>query len=154
MTQISYHEEGIGGLDMIQELWKLLRLHVKDRNTDFKDQMEQLTFQMRIEELQKKADHGSIRVDLARAPDNVIAYCVSTLNPQNVGEVDSIYVREEYRSLGIGDRLMKRALEWMDVKGAKSKKILVTAGNQDVISFYGRYGFRPRRIVLEQLTEY
>jgi ribosomal protein S18 acetylase RimI-like enzyme len=108
---------------------------------------------MRKEFLLKKSNGGAIRVDLARDPNNVkVAYCVSTLNSERVGEVDSIYVREEYRSLGIGDQLMKRSLEWMDKKGVTSKKILVTAGNQDALSFYRRYGFRPRRMVLEQLT--
>ncbi|MDD1763163.1 MAG: GNAT family N-acetyltransferase [Methanobacteriaceae archaeon] len=52
-------------------------------------------------------------------------------------------MKEEYRSGGIGDQLMKRSLKWMDEKGAASKKILVTVGNQDVISFYRVYGFRP-----------
>jgi hypothetical protein len=47
---------------------------------------------------------------------------------------------------------MKRSLEWMDEKGAKAKKILVTTGNQDVLLFYRRYGFRLRRVVLEQMT--
>lgn len=153
MTQISYQEVGIDGLDMIQELWKLLRLHVKGSNTDFKDQMQQLTFQERKEFLLKKSKGCAIRVDLARDQTKVkAAYCVSTLNSERVGEVDSIYVREEYRSLGIGDHPMKRSLEWMDEKGAKSKKIMVTAGNQDALSFYRRYEFRPRRVILEQIT--
>ncbi|WJI09625.1 GNAT family N-acetyltransferase [Methanobacterium sp. CWC-01] len=69
-------------------------------------------------------------------------------------EVDSIYVRGGYRSQGIGDQLMKRSLEWMDEKGAKAKKILVTTGNQDALLFYRRYGFRLRRVVLEQMTSY
>jgi diamine N-acetyltransferase len=81
-----------------------------------------------------------------------VAYRVSTITPEKVGEVDSIYVREEYRSCGIGDQLMKRSLQWMDEKGAESKKILVTVGNQDVMSFYRVYGFRPRSVVLELLT--
>ncbi len=91
-------------------------------------------------------------MDLAHDTNKVrVAYCVSTINSQRVAEVDSIYVREEYRSLGIGDQLMKRSLEWMDEKGAKRKKILVTAGNQDALSFYQRYGFKPRRVILEQI---
>jgi diamine N-acetyltransferase len=48
---------------------------------------------------------------------------------------------------------MKRSLKWMDEKGAESKKIWVTVGNQDVMSFYRVYGFRPRKVVLEQLSD-
>jgi diamine N-acetyltransferase len=155
MTKISYHEVGINGLDMIQELWKLLRLHVKSSTAFFKDQLEQLSFQERKEFLLKKSKGGAIRVDLALDPNKVkVAYCVSTLTTEKVGEVDSIYVREDYRCLGIGSQLMKRSLEWMDENGAESRKILVTAGNQDAVSFYRRYGFRPRRLVLEQMPPY
>ena len=154
MTKISYRDVGMDGLDLIQELWMLLRLHVKSRNTDFNDQMEQLTFQERKEFLIKKSKGGDIRVDLAETPDKVIiAYCISTLDPEKVGEVDSIFVSQEYRSLGIGDQLMKRSLEWMDEKGAYSKRIMVTAGNQDVLSFYRLYGFRPRSVILEQIPD-
>jgi ribosomal protein S18 acetylase RimI-like enzyme len=153
-TQISYREVGTDGLDLIEGLWKLLRLHVKSSTTDFKDQVEQLTFQERKKFLVKKSNGGDIRVDLVEDPHKVkVAYCVSTITPEKVGEIDSIYVIEEYRSQGIGDQLMKRSLEWMDEKGAHVKRILVTAGNQKVMSFYGLYGFRPRSVILEQLTD-
>lgn len=154
MKQISYREVGIDGLDLIQELWELLRLHVKSSTTDFKDQAEQLTFQERKKFLLNKSRGGAIRVDLAEDHRKKIevAYCVSSVTPEKVGEVDSIYVKEEYRSGGIGDQLMKRSLKWMDEKGAESKKILVTVGNQDVISFYRVYGFRPRSVVLETVN--
>jgi N-acetylglutamate synthase-like GNAT family acetyltransferase len=124
MIQIRYSEVEIEGLDLIQELWKLLRLHVKTITTDFKDQVEQLTFQESKESLLNKSKDGAIRVDLAEDNQNKIkvAYCISTITPEKVGEVDSIYVREEYRSGGIGDQLMKRSLQWMDEKGAESKK--------------------------------
>ncbi len=67
-----------------------------------------------------------------------------------MGEVDSIYVKEGYRSQGIGDQLMKRALIWMEENGTESKKIMVTVGNQEVLAFYQRYGFRPRSIIMEE----
>jgi N-acetylglutamate synthase-like GNAT family acetyltransferase len=124
MIQIRYSEVEIEGLDLIQELWKLLRLHVKTITTDFKDQVEQLTFQESKESLLNKSKDGAIRVDLAEDNQNkiTVASCISTITPDKVGEVDSLYVREESRSGGIGDQLMKRSLQWMDEKGAESKK--------------------------------
>jgi hypothetical protein len=65
MIQISYREVGIEGLDLIQGLWKLLRLHVNTITTDFKDQVEQLTFQKRKKSLLNKSKGGAIRVALA-----------------------------------------------------------------------------------------
>jgi diamine N-acetyltransferase len=96
MKQISYREVGIDGLDLIQELWELLRLHVKSSTTDFKDQVEHLTFQERKKSLLNKSKGGAIRIDLAEDQRKKIevAYCVSSVTPEKVGEVDSIYVRK------------------------------------------------------------
>jgi hypothetical protein len=45
---------------------------------------------------------------------------------------------------------MERALDWMDKKGVKAKKIVVAVGNEDLLSFYERYNFFPRHLILEQ----
>ena len=79
-----------------------------------------------------------------------MAYCITTISPDNEGEIDSIYVEERYRGHGFGDELIKRSLEWMDKKGVKKKTVRVAVGNQDAMSFYERYGFLPRSITLEQ----
>lgn len=151
MTLIKYREVGIDGLDSIQELWRMLRSHIKDNTSDFKEEFENISFQERKQTLIIKSNGGALRTDLAEDEKNeIIAYCVSTTGPDNVGEVDSIYVKEGYRSQGIGDQLMKRALRWMEENGTESKKIMVTVGNQEVLAFYQRYGFRPRSIIMEE----
>ena len=45
---------------------------------------------------------------------------------------------------------MKKALAWMDEKGAVKKVVAVAAGNEQAFNFYERYGFVPRKTVLEQ----
>lgn len=79
-----------------------------------------------------------------------MAYCITTISHDNEGEIDSIYVEERYRGHGFGDELIKRSLEWMDKKDVKKKTVRVAVSNQDTVSFYERYGFRPRSITLEQ----
>jgi ribosomal protein S18 acetylase RimI-like enzyme len=87
------------------------------------------------------------------AQDVPVGYCVSTLNLSKVGEIESIYVDENFRHLGIGDTLIRKALSWMDSKGAISKVVEVGAGNEQVFSFCERYGFFPRKTVLKQVTK-
>jgi ribosomal protein S18 acetylase RimI-like enzyme len=53
--------------------------------------------------------------------------------------------------LGIGDSLMKKALSWMDQKGAMAKIVEVGTGNEQAFNFYARYGFLPRKTVLKQV---
>ena len=79
-----------------------------------------------------------------------VGYCVSSISPEMEGEIDSIYVEEEYRSEGIGGSLIQRALSWMDENGIKKRVIVVANGNEESIAFYKNYGFYPRATVLEQ----
>lgn len=83
--------------------------------------------------------------------DIFVGYCISTINSEPAGEVDSFFVEEQYRKQGLGDKLMQRALEWLDINKAKTKIIVVAEGNENVLEFYRRYGFYKRRIVLEQV---
>jgi len=46
---------------------------------------------------------------------------------------------------------MKEALVWMVAKGTESKIVAVGAGNEQAFGFYMRFGFEPRKTVLEQV---
>ena len=96
-----------------------------------------------------------IRVNLVKDKDTgqYIGYCVSTINKEMIGEIDSLYVEKEYRKHGIGNELMERALEWLDKNKVKSKIVVVGDGNENVIDFYNHYGFHTRKIVLEQVSD-
>jgi ribosomal protein S18 acetylase RimI-like enzyme len=151
MPQINYREVGISNLDLIQGLWEKLNQHHGSKESCFQDHYENFTFTERKEVLLRKASGGDMRVDLAENTTSgiLVGYCVSTVSSENEAEVDSIYVEEEYRSQGIGNTLMKHSLAWMEKKGVKSKKVRVAMGNQDSLSFYRHYGFRPRSIIRE-----
>jgi hypothetical protein len=45
---------------------------------------------------------------------------------------------------------MKNALQWMEKHKVETKKIVVFAGNENVLDFYELYGFYPRYLVLQQ----
>lgn len=46
---------------------------------------------------------------------------------------------------------MQRALHWMDEMQAGTKILIVGVGNEEVLSFYSRYGFYPKHITVEQV---
>ncbi len=75
-----------------------------------------MTWEIRKKELLEKSRNGAIRVDLARDKNTgvLVGYCVSTVSEKRQGEIESIYIEEDYRRSGIGDNLMKKALSWMD----------------------------------------
>jgi len=77
-----------------------------------------------------------------------VGYCISSITKDNEGEIDSIFIEENYRRLGIGDCFMKKALEWMDKQSVKTKRIVIAYGNEEAMAFYSRYGFAPLFTVL------
>ena len=80
-------------------------------------------------------------------------YCISSVDKNNTGEIDSIFVLHSCRGLGIGEQLMQKGLQWMDEIGAEKIVVNVAAGNEQAFGFYERYGFYPRRTMLEQIKE-
>jgi diamine N-acetyltransferase len=155
MKNIKFRESDHVNLDLIQPLWEKLNEHHLRQDSDFRDHYENFTFPERKEALLKKSTGGSMFVCLAEDKKRgiLVGYSVITISPENQGEIDSIYVEDDYRLLGIGDELIKRSLQWMDRKGVKTKKVVVAASNQDAASFYERYGFRTRSITLEQASD-
>lgn len=140
-------------LDLIQPLWEKLNQHIMEKSC-FRDHYANFTFSQRTEFLLKKSSKGDMHVVLVKDKKygNLVAYCVTTISPDNQGEIDSIYVEEKYRGRGVGEELMKRSLGWLDKNSVQKKTINVSFDNQEVVSFYERFGFRPRSITLELPT--
>ena len=95
-----------------------------------------------------------MRVDLAidEVTSQNVGYCVSSINQEKIGEIDSVFVDVHYRGLGIGDSLMQKALCWMGQEGAVAKIVEVAVGNEEAFWFYSKYGFLPRKTMLKQIT--
>ncbi|KYH34956.1 putative acetyltransferase [Clostridium tepidiprofundi DSM 19306] len=148
---------GIELLDYVKPLWEKLNKHHIENSIHFSDRFKKFTFDFRRGLLEEKALRGKIKVILAKDNENdiYIGYCISSIVKSTVdenmyGEIESIFVENNYRKYGIGDMLMKRTLDWMDENNVATKHIIVAAGNEQVISFYERYGFYVKTLKLEQ----
>ncbi len=140
-------------LDQIRVLWEALNSYHLELSENFKRHYLCMTFEKRMADLLKKAAAGKMRVDLAvdEVTGQNVGYCISSLSQEKIGEVESIFVYANYRGLGIGDSLMKRALCWMDQEGAMAKIVEVASGNEEAFCFYAKYGFLPRKTLLKQI---
>lgn len=157
---ISYNEINEDQIDLIKPLWEKLRDHHHKLSLHFPERYNEFSFKKRKEKLLKKSENGLLRLDMVwdKDKEHYIGYCISSISNESLveidsrmsGEVDSIFLEEEYRSSGIGDSLMKRALHWMDKKGVETKRVVVAIGNEDLLSFYEQYDFFPRHLILEQ----
>jgi len=149
-NQIEYLEKNQGDLDIIRPLWEKLNAHHTAVSKYFKENRTAFTFEMRIKPLLGKSQEGKLRIFLARDVNTqiYIGYCVATVDCKNQGEIESIYLDQEYRSFGIGDKLMAKALGWLETMKAKKIILTVAEGNEKVFAFYRRFNFYPRLTTL------
>ena len=96
-----------------------------------------------------------MRVDIAveELSGEAVGYLVSSVSSENIGCVESIFVSATCRGIGVGNKLMRNALAWMEEKGATEKVLEATVGNEQVFGFYARYGFLPRQTLLKQVKK-
>ncbi|HPA71828.1 MAG TPA: GNAT family N-acetyltransferase [Spirochaetota bacterium] len=147
-NELSFHLISFGDIYLIQPLWEKLRILHRDDSVHFKDFYERFTFETRIEKFARQ-DSAGLRAEIAKDSAAVIGYCVSTMEG-DAGEIDSICIEDDYRGKGIGDRLVRNALEWFAVCGATRVTASVAHGHESVWPFYRKYGFFPRLTVLER----
>jgi len=140
------------GLDSIQTLWEKLNEHHKNKTVYFAQRFANYQFEQRKAKILQKSKTARIRIDLAKdsEKDNIIAYCISSVDSEGIGEVISIFVDTGYRKLGVGGVLMERTIGWMEKLSVKSKRIDVVYGNEEALPFYEKFGFFPQLLVLEQ----
>ncbi len=152
---IEYVEGNQTLLDWIKPLWTRLNTYHRNKSHHFVAYYSRLTFTQRKAVLIAKALNGMMRVDLVKLKetDQYFAYSVTTISADHEGEIESIYVDEPYRHMGVGDALMKRSLDWLERHNVKVRRVAVANGNEEAVDFYLRYGFYPKMIVLEQVDQ-
>lgn len=150
MEDFEFINGGIELVDLVQPQWEKLNKYHEGKSTYFAKRYKNFTFEVRKEKFIKQ-NILSVNIDLIKASNKYIGYCITTINNELTGEIDSLFISEEYRRLGLGDKLMTKALEWLDKNNAKEKLIGVAEGNENVLEFYKKYGFFKRMIILQQI---
>ncbi|MGH8141154.1 MAG: hypothetical protein ACREU2_01340, partial [Steroidobacteraceae bacterium] len=101
--QLLYRDVGAQGIDGVRPLWEKLRAHHAGLSPRFGEAVRVGTFDVRKRKLLEKGNANGIRVDLVLdiLADMRVSYCISTVSDDGVGEIDSIYVEERFRGIGI-----------------------------------------------------
>nr|WP_319540764.1 GNAT family N-acetyltransferase [uncultured Methanospirillum sp.] len=154
-ADITYEEFGKDGLPYIEDLWNQLRTHHVCNARYFRDLLQERPFSERCDDIRKTNADREILVHLAQVQGHgpYIGFCVSSAAPGSYGEIESIYVMSEYRSLGIGTSFMNRALAWIRQRNVTEYRVRVCEGNEQSFRFYERFGFYLRRHLLLKKTE-
>ena len=94
----------------------------------------------------KETDDGKYLIDVIvdLESNRDIGYCLSSVTKDSIGEVDSLYVKEEYRDAHMGTILMQRAMDFFEMHHTIKDVLHVSEGNEHALSFYEKYGFQTR----------
>jgi len=149
-TPIKYLEKNQNELNIIGPLWEKLNAHHISLSKYWGKNRRATSFDMRKKQLLEKSQEGKLCIFLASDVNTkkYIGYCVTTVDRENQGEIESIYVENDYRGLGIGDSLMIKALDWLKAMKVTKTILSVGDGNENVFAFYRRYNFYPRVTIL------
>jgi ribosomal protein S18 acetylase RimI-like enzyme len=151
--EIKYTCGNIELLDTIQPLWEKLNQHHEQVSPHFTADFRINSFEQRKARLLHRYEDGQLRIYLAYHNDDLVGYCISGIHTDSIGEIESIFISEDYRNHHIGYNLMRNALDWLGQQKVSSKVIEVAVGNEDAFKFYGRFGFFPRVTTLKQIGE-
>lgn len=62
--------------------------------------------------------------------------------PQHIGCLSNLYLREEYRHLGLGEKLMNISINWLEsFSDTNISFVFVSNGNEKALSFYQKNNF-------------
>jgi GNAT superfamily N-acetyltransferase len=141
---ITYTNGDINIIHEIQHLWEELNIHHGMVSPFFTQVFETYSFNHRVSNLLRKYRKGLIHIDIAKDNGLPVGYVISTINEENDGEIESLFIKARYRGKGIGESLMQKAVDWLDGRNVQSKAVNVVYGNEDTFGFYAKFGFFPR----------
>ena len=134
-------------IDRIRPLWEKLIQANAANSPYFADYYGTFEFEIRKGFLQEKLDNGAamytaVLVDREKKQD--AGFVTVTYNRDtSFGEIEMLYLLEEYRGQGMGKKLFKMALSCLDINCIRDRKLCVTYGNEAVLRLYESFGFYP-----------
>ncbi|MDD1724596.1 MAG: GNAT family N-acetyltransferase [Methanospirillum sp.] len=146
---------GSGELDDIRDIWTLLRDHIAACSEHFSGRIKEREFEERKQDILRRNAGRVIRTFIASRRDSSedVGYCICSAARRSYGEIESIFVREEYRNQGIGTDLMNHAISWITEMDITDLHVHVTVGNETTLPFYKKFGLYPRQYLLSKPDE-
>lgn len=134
-------------IETIKPLWESLNEVHHKNSQNWKEHFAKFTFQKRIKSIQKNDKYS---VFISSLNQEISGYCIASIN-NNIGEIDSIFVKESYRGTSLGKKLVEKAIEWLESKNVECIKVGIAEGNESVLQFYEKLGFKRSMTILRKI---
>ena len=67
------------------------------------------------------------------------------------GSLNDMFIKKKHRGRGLGERLLRTAVEWFQREGIKRIELRVDAKNEKAIAFYRAHGFTIRSYAMKKI---
>jgi len=101
-------------------------------------------------------DEDDSCVFLASDGDNVVGYLVGLIEDAGshrtvgkMGELEHMYIKEDYRRKGVGSKLCESFFDWCKSKDVNRATVISSSENFRALAFYRKQGFFDFDICLE-----
>jgi diamine N-acetyltransferase len=140
---------------IIKPLWNQLNQIHSEKSEYFCRVFEQTSFEIRITQF-KKVTNKNFRLEVIFDNDLLIGYSISTIERKaKIGSIESIYIKDDYRRLGLGMKLVNTSKQWQLEQGCSKLSLAILVGNEEVLQFYIKAGYYPRTLMMSYIqTEY
>jgi ribosomal protein S18 acetylase RimI-like enzyme len=145
MNSFQFREGSSELLPFCNNLWDSF-IHNQTRNAgDVAEGIADYLKSMRDGDLLAKAAAGKLHIQLVDLGDinQPIGFCLTSLSPNGIGEIEALSVLEEYQGNRLGTKLMQTALLWLKANNVVEKRLKVVVGNEAIFSFYQKFQFYP-----------
>jgi diamine N-acetyltransferase len=142
-------EVDIAELDMIRFLWEELNEYNNSLHRKCFGERLRRDWAHECQELQKRAQELAVRFHVAKLDEELVGYCLSSINKDLEGEIISLFVRPGFRGKGIGTLLVNEHMRSFRENKARSIFLYVHPCNCDAIRFYWKFNFFSNSPLME-----
>jgi diamine N-acetyltransferase len=136
----------VGSIELLpycQNFWELFIENQIQNAGEMADGIAAYLQSQRDGSLLAKINDGKLHIQLVYTSNHQepIGFCITSLSSDRIGEVEALYVLDEYQGNNLGTKLLQTSLQWLEENNALEQKLIVAAGNEQVFSFYQKFSF-------------
>ena len=107
--------------------------------------------------LKKSLQDHSCTVYVAEVAEKIVGFIEMRVFPDfaegmPIAIIQNLIVKEDYRKLGIGSKLIQKANETAEKQNVAEIHVWTEFNNQQAIDFYTKHGFKKKALLLEKET--
>lgn len=149
IEEINIEEIKIGEYKKLKNIVNKQQLYHYNLNGPYKERFLKIN-EVNFEEFMKKKNKSVTYAAVRK--DTIIGFTSAYINNHNEGFVEDLFILEAYRGKAIGTELFKKLLNWLQENDAGTVDVHVSIGNEEVMKFYEKNGFRTTGYTMKKLN--